>query len=147
MIQVQGSRAKDSERRRKPLLISLLPTFFIGRGLIRVHARFDDLTLINLIHWSQTLRLIVSTPSPSESFPLPASSSVKEFNEQRNSSQRMVSRKSHPKSRNGCANCKKRRIKVKPFHFLHSAIFHLTLFIKMCDVVFTNAPRSLLLSV
>lgn len=30
----------------------------------------------------------------------------------------MVSRKSHPKSRNGCANCKKRRIKVQFFQFL-----------------------------
>lgn len=29
----------------------------------------------------------------------------------------MVSRKSHPKSRNGCANCKKRRIKVMLFQF------------------------------
>ena len=28
----------------------------------------------------------------------------------------MVSRKSHPKSRNGCANCKKRRIKVRLPH-------------------------------
>ena len=30
-------------------------------------------------------------------------------------SKTMVSRKSHPKSRNGCANCKKRRIKVRLF--------------------------------